>query len=58
MNVYKLEAAIGLNTTEYKKGLAAAGESMAAMGQKIKTGAAAIGKVATAAFTATAAAEA
>lgn len=44
MNVYKLEAAIGLNTTEYKKGLAAAGESMAAMGDKIKAGAAAVGK--------------
>ena len=44
MNVYKLEAAIGLNTTEYKKGLAAAGESMAAVGNKIKSGAAAIGK--------------
>lgn len=44
MNVYKLEAAIGLNTTEYRKGLTAAGESMSAMGDKIKAGAAAIGK--------------
>lgn len=45
MNVYKLEAAIGLNSTEYQKGLKSAGESMAAMGEKIKAGAAAIGKV-------------
>lgn len=44
MNVYKLEAAIGLNSTEYQKGLKSAGESMAAMGDKIKAGAAAIGK--------------
>ena len=44
MNVYKLEAAIGLNTTEYQKGLKSAGESMAAMGDKIKAGAAAVGK--------------
>lgn len=44
MNVYKLEAAIGLNSTEYQKGLKSAGESMAAMGNKIKAGAAAIGK--------------
>ena len=44
MNVYKLEAAIGLNTTEYQKGLKSAGESMSAMGDKIKAGAAAIGK--------------
>ncbi|MBQ6170016.1 MAG: hypothetical protein IJK30_08690 [Ruminococcus sp.] len=44
MNVYKLEAAIGLNTTEYQKGLKTAGESMAALGSKIKDGAAAIGK--------------
>ena len=44
MNVYKLEAAIGLNSTEYQKGLKTAGESMAAMGDKIKAGAAAIGK--------------
>ena len=45
MNVYKLEAAIGLNSTEYQKGLSACGESMAKMGDKIKAGAAAIGKV-------------
>jgi len=44
LNVYKLEAAIGLNSTEYQKGLKSAGESMAAMGDKIKAGAAAIGK--------------
>lgn len=44
MNVYKLEAAIGLNSTEYQKGLKSAGDSMAAMGDKIKAGAAAIGK--------------
>lgn len=44
MNVYRLEAAIGLNSTEYQKGLKSAGESMAAMGDKIKAGAAAIGK--------------
>ena len=44
MNVYKLEAAIGLNSTEYQKGLKAAGESMSAMGDKIKAGAAAVGK--------------
>jgi hypothetical protein len=44
LNVYKLEAAIGLNSTEYQKGLKAAGESMSAMGDKIKAGAAAIGK--------------
>ncbi|MBR6393915.1 MAG: PblA, partial [Ruminococcus sp.] len=44
MNVYKLEAAIDLNSTEYQKGLKSAGESMAALGSKIKDGAAAIGK--------------
>jgi hypothetical protein len=44
LNVYKLEAAIGLNSTEYQKGLKAAGDSMAAMGDKIKAGAAAVGK--------------
>ncbi len=44
MNVYKLEAAIGLNTTEYQKGLKTAGESMTAMGDKVKAGAAAISK--------------
>ena len=44
MNVFKLEAAIGLNTSEYQKGLKSAGDSMAAMGDKIKAGAAAIGK--------------
>jgi hypothetical protein len=44
LNVYKLEAAIGLNSTEYQKGLKAAGESMSAMGDKIKAGAAAVGK--------------
>jgi len=44
LNVYKLEAAIGLNSTEYQKGLKSAGDSMAAMGDKIKAGAAAIGK--------------
>ena len=50
MNVYNLEAAIGLNTTEYQKGLKAAGESMSSMGDKIKSGCAAIGKAATVAF--------
>lgn len=44
MNVYKLEAAIGLNSSEYQKGLSACGDSMAKMGDKIKAGAAAIGK--------------
>lgn len=52
MNVYKLEAAIGLNSTEYQKGLKAAGESMSSMGDKIKSGAAAMAKVSVAAFTA------
>lgn len=52
MNVYKLEAAIGLNSTEYQKGLKAAGESMSSMGDKIKAGAAAMAKVSVAAFTA------
>ena len=52
MNVYKLEAAIGLNSTEYQKGLKSAGESMAAMGDKIKSGAATMAKVSAAAFTA------
>ena len=55
MNVYKLEAAIGLNSTEYQKGLKAAGESMSAMGDKIKSGAEKIAKVSTAAFGAAAA---
>ncbi|WP_028518157.1 phage tail protein [Ruminococcus flavefaciens] len=50
MNVYKLEAAIGLNTTEYLKGLKSAGESMSTMGDKIKAGAAAISKAAVASF--------
>ena len=54
MNVYKLEAAIGLNSTEYQKGLKAAGESMSAMGDKIKSGAATMAKVSAAAFTAVA----
>ena len=52
MNVYKLEAAIGLNSTEYQKGLKSAGESLSAMGDKIKSGAAAMAKVSAAAFTA------
>ena len=52
MNVYKLEAAIGLNSTEYQKGLKAAGESMSSMGDKIKAGAATMAKVSAAAFTA------
>lgn len=55
MNVYKLEAAIGLNSTEYQKGLKAAGDSMSAMGDKIKSGAEKIAKVSTAAFGAAAA---
>lgn len=52
MNVYKLEAAIGLNSTEYQKGLKAAGESLSAVGDKIKSGAATMAKVSAAAFTA------
>ena len=52
MNVYKLEAAIGLNTTEYQKGLKTAGESMTATGDKIKLAAANISKVACASFAA------
>lgn len=55
MNVYKLEAAIGLNSTEYQKGLKAAGENMSAMGDKIKAGAAAIGKATAAGLSAGAA---
>jgi hypothetical protein len=55
MNVYKLEASIGLNSTEYQKGLKAAGESMSAMGDKIKSGAEKIAKVSTATFGAAAA---
>lgn len=52
MNVYKLEAAIGLNSTEYQKGLKSAGESLSAVGDKIKSGAATMAKVSAAAFTA------
>ena len=52
MEVYKLQAAIGLNTTEYQKGLALAGTSLKDFGGKLKAGAEVITKVGVAAFSA------
>lgn len=52
MNVFDLQAKIGINTTEYKKGLSEASKEFSEVGGKIKDGAATMAKVSAAAFTA------
>ena len=55
MNVFDLQAKIGINTTEYKKGLSEASKEFSEVGGKIKDGAAKLAKVSTAALGAAAA---
>ena len=55
MNVFDLQAKIGINTTEYKKGLSEASKEFSEVGGKIKDGAAKLTKISTAALGAAAA---
>lgn len=55
MNVFDLQAKIGINTTEYKKGLSEASREFSEFGGKIKDGAAKLAKISTAALGAAAA---
>lgn len=52
MDVFDLQAKIGINTAEYKKGISEAGKEFSELGSKIKSGAETIAKVGVAAFTA------
>ena len=53
-DVFDLQAKIGLNTSDFTKGLATAGTSMKEFGSTIKSGAETVAKVGVAAFTAVA----
>ena len=55
MNVFDLQAKIGINTTEYKKGLSEASREFSEFGGKVKDGAAKLAKISTAALGAAAA---
>lgn len=55
MNVFDLQAKIGINTTEYKKGLSEASKEFSEFGGKVKDGAAKLAKISTAAVGAAAA---
>ena len=55
MNVFDLQAKIGINTTEYKKGLSEASREFSEFGGKIKDGVAKLAKISTAAVGAAAA---
>ena len=55
MNVFDLQAKIGINTTEYKKGLSEASKEFSEFGGKVKDGAAKLAKISTAALGAAAA---
>ena len=55
MNVFDLQAKIGINTTEYKKGLTDASKEWSEFGGKVKDGAAKLAKISTAALGAAAA---
>lgn len=50
MDVFDLQAKIGINTTEYKKGITEASKSFSEFGGKVKDGAAKLAKISTAAL--------
>lgn len=50
MDVFDLQAKIGINTTEYKKGITEASKSFSEFGNKVKDGAAKLAKISTAAL--------
>lgn len=52
MDLYNLQAKIGINTKEFSAGIATAGKEFSELGSKIKSGAETIAKVGVAAFTA------
>lgn len=52
MDLYNLQAKIGINTKEFSAGIATAGKEFSELGGKIKSGAETIAKVGVAAFTA------
>lgn len=50
MDVFDLQAKIGINTTEYNKGISEASKSFSEFGSKVKDGAAKLAKISTAAL--------